>query len=59
MSQTPPPEPPAPDQTDQPPRRRERLPVSEIAFDRPGGPSPFGDDLAVPLPVERLRYQHE
>lgn len=34
----------------------ERLPVSELAYDRPGGPSPFGDDLEFPLPVESLRY---
>jgi succinate dehydrogenase / fumarate reductase iron-sulfur subunit len=34
------------------------LPVSEFLFDRPGGPSPFGDDLTFPLPVERLSYVH-
>ena len=34
------------------------LPVSEIASDRPGGPSPFGDDLEFPLPVDTLRYTH-
>ncbi len=31
------------------------LPVSELAYDRPGGPSPFGDDVEFPLPVEELR----
>ena len=35
-----------------------RLPVSEFAFDRAGAASPFGDDIALPLPVERLTYQH-
>jgi hypothetical protein len=35
-----------------------RLPVSEVAYDRPGGPSPFGDDVQFPLPVEALRYTH-
>ena len=35
-----------------------RLPVSELAFDLPGGPSPFGDDVQFPLPVEQLRYTH-
>ncbi len=35
-----------------------RLPVSELAADRPGGPSPFGDDQEFPLPVEELRYTH-
>ena len=34
------------------------LPVSELAADRPGGPSPFGDDIEFPLPVEELRYTH-
>ncbi|GFJ91358.1 succinate dehydrogenase/fumarate reductase iron-sulfur subunit [Phytohabitans rumicis] len=27
-----------------------RLPISEITFDKAGGPSPFGDDLTFPLP---------
>ena len=35
-----------------------RLPVSEFATDRPGASSPFGDDLRLPLPVERLTYVH-
>jgi hypothetical protein len=35
-----------------------RLPVSELAYDRPGGPSPFGDDVEFPLPVGELRYTH-
>jgi hypothetical protein len=34
------------------------LPVSEVAFDRPAAPSPFGDELEFPLPVEELRYTH-
>jgi hypothetical protein len=32
------------------------LAVSEIAFDRPAAPSPFGDDQTFPLPVEDLTY---
>ena len=35
-----------------------RLPVSELAFDRPGAASPFGDDIEFPVPVERLTYEH-
>lgn len=35
-----------------------RLPVSEFALDRPGAGSPFGDDVSLPLPVERLTYTH-
>jgi hypothetical protein len=35
-----------------------RLAVSELAADRAGGPSPFGDDQEFPLPVENLRYTH-
>ena len=32
------------------------LPISEVAFDRPGAPSPFGDDIAFPVPVEPIRF---
>lgn len=32
-------------------------PVSELASDRQGSLSPFGEE-AFPLPVERLPYQH-
>jgi succinate dehydrogenase / fumarate reductase, iron-sulfur subunit len=35
-----------------------RLPISEVAFDRAGGPSPFGDDVTFPLPPEGLNYVH-
>lgn len=35
-----------------------RLPISELAFDRPAAPSPFGDDVVFPLPVEQLQYTH-
>jgi hypothetical protein len=34
------------------------LPVSELAFDRPAAPSPFGEDIEFPLPIEDLRYTH-
>ncbi len=43
---------------DPPERRPDRLPVSEVAFDRPGGPSPFGEDVTLPLPTDELRYRH-
>jgi hypothetical protein len=35
-----------------------RLPISEMAYDRPAAPSPFGDDVEFPLPVEELSYTH-
>ena len=35
-----------------------RLPVSEFAADRPGASSPFGDDIRLPMPVDRLTYTH-
>ncbi len=35
-----------------------RLPVSELALDRPGASAPFGDDIPLPMPVERLTYTH-
>ncbi|GIJ70258.1 succinate dehydrogenase/fumarate reductase iron-sulfur subunit [Virgisporangium ochraceum] len=35
-----------------------RLPVSEIALDRPAASSPYGDDVVFPLPVENLSYRH-
>ncbi|WP_018351832.1 hypothetical protein [Longispora albida] len=34
------------------------LPVNELLFDKAGAPSPFGDDLEFPLPVESLSYVH-
>ena len=34
------------------------LPVGELASDRPGASSPFGDDLIFPLPAELLNYAH-
>lgn len=37
---------------------QERLPVTEVLFDRPGAPSPFGDDQTFPLPVSALAYRH-
>jgi len=35
-----------------------RLPVSELALDRPGASAPFGDDIPLPMPIERLTYTH-
>ncbi len=34
------------------------LPVNELLFSRPGGASPFGEDVVFPLPVEQLSYVH-
>jgi succinate dehydrogenase / fumarate reductase, iron-sulfur subunit len=34
------------------------LPISEVAFDRSGAPSPFGEDVQVPLPPNTLNYAH-
>lgn len=34
------------------------LPISELAFDRPAAPSPFGDDVTFPLPDKSLNYHH-
>lgn len=33
-----------------------RMHVSELVSDRAAAPSPFGDDITFPLPVERLTY---
>ncbi|MEU4566858.1 succinate dehydrogenase/fumarate reductase iron-sulfur subunit [Micromonospora sp. NPDC023956] len=38
--------------------QRGRLPLSELTFDRPAAPSPFGDDVTFPLPAEHLNYAH-
>jgi succinate dehydrogenase / fumarate reductase iron-sulfur subunit len=35
-----------------------RLSVSEIAMDRSGAASPYGDDITFPLPAEDLSYRH-
>ncbi|MBO4207465.1 succinate dehydrogenase/fumarate reductase iron-sulfur subunit [Micromonospora echinofusca] len=35
-----------------------RLPLTELTFDRPAAPSPFGDDVTFPMPVEHLNYAH-
>jgi hypothetical protein len=32
------------------------LTVAELVSDRAAAPSPFGDDLEFPLPVEELTY---
>jgi hypothetical protein len=34
------------------------LPVNELLFERQGPPSPFGEDIEFPLPVESLPYTH-
>jgi hypothetical protein len=34
------------------------LPVTELLSDRPGAPSPFGDDQTFPLPASALVYRH-
>ena len=35
-----------------------RLPVREITGDRAGAGAPFGDDRELPLPPDKLDYQH-
>ncbi|HEX8629332.1 MAG TPA: succinate dehydrogenase/fumarate reductase iron-sulfur subunit [Catenuloplanes sp.] len=35
-----------------------KLPLSELTFDRPAAPSPFGDDVTFPLPVDGITYHH-
>jgi succinate dehydrogenase / fumarate reductase iron-sulfur subunit len=35
-----------------------RMPLSEIAFDRAGAASPFGDDVTFPLPADELNYHY-
>jgi hypothetical protein len=38
------------------PPREGHLAISEITADKPAAPSPFGDDLTFPLPVDQLTY---
>ena len=38
------------------PPKEGRLPVSEMAADRSGALSPFGDDQTFPLPFDDLTY---
>jgi succinate dehydrogenase / fumarate reductase, iron-sulfur subunit len=35
-----------------------KLDVAEILAQKPGGPSPFGDELEFPLPTDRISYSH-
>ncbi|HYN92498.1 MAG TPA: succinate dehydrogenase/fumarate reductase iron-sulfur subunit [Pilimelia sp.] len=35
-----------------------RLPLTELTFDRPAAPSPFGEDVQFPLPADELNYHH-
>jgi succinate dehydrogenase iron-sulfur subunit len=35
-----------------------RLPLTELTFDRPGAPSPYGEDTEFPLPDEGIDYHH-
>jgi succinate dehydrogenase / fumarate reductase iron-sulfur subunit len=35
-----------------------KLDVAELLSQRPGGPSPFGDELEFPLPPDRVVYNH-
>ncbi|MFG2058204.1 succinate dehydrogenase/fumarate reductase iron-sulfur subunit [Micromonospora sp. NPDC048930] len=35
-----------------------KLPLTELTFDRAAAPSPFGDDVAFPLPPEHLNFAH-
>jgi succinate dehydrogenase / fumarate reductase iron-sulfur subunit len=36
-----------------------KMPLSEFTFDRAGAASPFGDDIAFPLPANDLNYHHQ
>ena len=38
--------------------RTGRCRSSEVAFDRPGAASPFGEDMDFPLPSSSINYQH-
>ena len=33
-------------------------PVNELLSNKPGSQSPFGDDIAFPLPLDSLFYSH-
>jgi succinate dehydrogenase / fumarate reductase iron-sulfur subunit len=35
-----------------------KLPLTEFTFDRPGAPSPYGEDVQFPLPNEGIAYHH-
>jgi succinate dehydrogenase / fumarate reductase, iron-sulfur subunit len=35
-----------------------RVDVSELISQRPGGPSPFGDEQTFPLPADNITYNH-
>ncbi|GAB3815837.1 hypothetical protein GCM10027605_63890 [Micromonospora zhanjiangensis] len=35
-----------------------KLPITELTFDRPAAPSPFGEDVQFPLPSHGLNYAH-
>jgi len=35
-----------------------KLDVAELLADRPGGPSPFGDEQEFPLPTKQISYNH-
>jgi hypothetical protein len=43
-------------ESDEPGHYRGPSAVSELVADRAAAPSPFGDDLEFPLPVEDLTY---
>jgi succinate dehydrogenase iron-sulfur subunit len=35
-----------------------RIPVSEFAAEMQGGLSPFGEDVELPLPTDKILYRH-
>lgn len=35
-----------------------KMPLNEVAFDRAGAASPFGDDVTFPVPTKNLNYHH-
>ncbi|WP_163511560.1 hypothetical protein [Fodinicola acaciae] len=34
------------------------LPMTELLFVRQGPPSPFGEDMRFPLPLDQVEYEH-
>ncbi|GAA2694417.1 MULTISPECIES: hypothetical protein [Actinoplanes] len=38
------------------PAEKGHLQVAELVSDRAAAPSPFGDDQAFPLPIDRLKH---
>jgi hypothetical protein len=35
-----------------------RMPLTEVTYDKAGAASPFGEEVAFPMPQTELNYQH-